>query len=77
MRKEHKSPTGGLTQKGRDYFKRKTGALKRQVCHPIDLKISELNLMTAKLTQAVMKINCQNMIKGLTCLLKRNVLNDQ
>jgi hypothetical protein len=26
MRKEHKSPTGGLTQKGRDYFKRKTGA---------------------------------------------------
>jgi len=26
MRKEHKSPTGGLTQKGRDHFKRKTGA---------------------------------------------------
>ena len=26
MRKEHKSKTGGLTQKGRDYFKRKTGA---------------------------------------------------
>jgi hypothetical protein len=26
MRKEHKSETGGLTQKGRDYFKRKTGA---------------------------------------------------
>tara|TARA_R100001163_G_scaffold1462_2_gene2414 strand:+ start:2278 stop:2508 length:231 start_codon:yes stop_codon:yes gene_type:complete len=26
VRKEHKSKTGGLTQKGRDYFKRKTGA---------------------------------------------------
>jgi len=26
MRKEHKSKTGGLTQKGRDHFKRKTGA---------------------------------------------------
>lgn len=26
MRKEHKSKTGGLTQKGRDYFKRKEGS---------------------------------------------------
>ena len=26
MRKEHKSETGGLTQKGRDYFKRKEGS---------------------------------------------------
>lgn len=26
MRKEHKSPKGGLTQAGRDYFKRKEGA---------------------------------------------------
>ena len=26
MRKEHKSPTGGLTAKGRRYFKRKEGA---------------------------------------------------
>ena len=26
MRKEHKSEKGGLTQKGRDYFKRKEGA---------------------------------------------------
>lgn len=26
MRKEHKSPKGGLTAKGRAYFKRKTGA---------------------------------------------------
>ena len=26
MRKEHKSKTGGLTAKGRAYFKRKTGA---------------------------------------------------
>jgi len=26
MRKEHKSSKGGLTQKGRDYFKRKEGA---------------------------------------------------
>ena len=26
MRKEHKSSKGGLTQKGRDYFKRTTGA---------------------------------------------------
>ena len=26
MRKEHKSKTGGLTQKGRDYFNRKTGS---------------------------------------------------
>ena len=26
MRKEHKNPKGGLTQKGRDYFKRKEGS---------------------------------------------------
>jgi hypothetical protein len=26
MRKEHKSETGGLTQKGRDYFKTKYGS---------------------------------------------------
>ena len=26
MRKEHKSPNVGLNKKGRDYFKRKTGA---------------------------------------------------
>ncbi len=26
MRKEHKSPTGGLTKKGRDYYNRKTGS---------------------------------------------------
>lgn len=26
MRKEHKSPTGGLTAKGRKYFKNKEGA---------------------------------------------------
>ena len=26
MRKEHKSETGGLTQKGREYFKRKEGS---------------------------------------------------
>jgi hypothetical protein len=26
MRKEHKSETGGLTQKGRDYFKKKEGS---------------------------------------------------
>jgi len=26
MRKEHKSPKGGLTQKGRDYFKRTQGS---------------------------------------------------
>lgn len=26
MRKEHKSEKGGLTQKGRDYFKRKEGS---------------------------------------------------
>ncbi len=26
MRKEHKSPSGGLTAKGRRYFKRKEGA---------------------------------------------------
>ena len=26
MRKEHKSPKGGLTAKGRAYFKRKTGS---------------------------------------------------
>lgn len=26
MKKEHKSETGGLTQKGRDYFKRKEGS---------------------------------------------------
>lgn len=26
MRKEHKSETGGLTQKGRDYFRRKEGS---------------------------------------------------
>ena len=26
MREEHKSETGGLTQKGRDYFKRKEGS---------------------------------------------------
>jgi len=26
MRKEHKSETGGLTQKGRDYFKTKHGS---------------------------------------------------
>ena len=26
MRKEHKSETGGLTQKGRDYFKAKEGS---------------------------------------------------
>ena len=26
MRKEHKSPTGGLTAAGRKYFKRKEGA---------------------------------------------------
>ena len=26
MRKEHKSETGGLTQEGRDYFKRKEGS---------------------------------------------------
>ena len=30
MRKEHKNPTGGLSQKGRDYYNRKTGSnLKR------------------------------------------------
>ena len=26
MRKEHKNPRGGLTQKGREFFKRKEGA---------------------------------------------------
>jgi len=26
MRKEHKSETGGLTEKGREYFKRKEGS---------------------------------------------------
>lgn len=26
MKKEHKNPSGGLTQKGRDYFKRTEGA---------------------------------------------------
>jgi|TARA_B100000131_G_C18082225_1_gene598677 hypothetical protein len=26
MRKEHKNPRGGLTQKGRDFFKRKEGS---------------------------------------------------
>lgn len=26
MKKEHKSETGGLTQKGRDYFKKKEGS---------------------------------------------------
>ena len=26
MRKEHKNPEGGLSQKGRDYYNRKTGA---------------------------------------------------
>lgn len=26
MKKEHKNPEGGLTQKGRDYFKRTEGA---------------------------------------------------
>ena len=26
MRKEHKNPKGGLTQKGRDYFKRTQGS---------------------------------------------------
>ena len=26
MREEHKDPRGGLTQKGRDYFKRKQGS---------------------------------------------------
>ena len=26
MKKEHKSPTGGLTKKGRDYYNRKTGS---------------------------------------------------
>jgi len=26
MRKEHKSKKGGLTQKGRDYYNRKTGS---------------------------------------------------
>ena len=32
MRKEHKNPTGGLSQKGRDYYNRKTGSnLKRPV----------------------------------------------
>jgi len=31
-RKEHQNPKGGLNQKGRDYYKRKTGAnLKRPV----------------------------------------------
>ena len=32
MRKEHKNPSGGLSQKGRDYYNRKTGSnLKRPV----------------------------------------------
>jgi len=35
MRKEHKSPKGGLTAAGRAYFKRKTGAnLKPPVPNP-------------------------------------------
>ena len=32
MRKEHKNPSGGLSQKGRDYYNKKTGSnLKRPV----------------------------------------------
>ena len=32
MRKEHKNPTGGLSEKGRQYYNRKTGSnLKRPV----------------------------------------------
>ena len=32
MRKVHKNPTGGLSQKGRDYYNKKTGSnLKRPV----------------------------------------------
>lgn len=39
MRKEHKSEKGGLTQAGRDYFKRKEGAnLKRPLAKGLNAR---------------------------------------